>query len=156
MEKAFKTKVDKISDLTAYVGKVIGITDWIQIEQKNIDTFAEATLDRQWIYTDEVAAEEHSPYGTVVAQGFLILALMPKFAFEVLHIGDAEMGLNYGLDHVRFPQAVAVNSYIRGKVELTGYEIVDGGARIKAHVTTEIKDEEKPACVAEFIIQIYN
>jgi len=156
MENAFKTKVEKVSDLAAYVGKAIGITDWIQIEQKNINAFAEATKDQQWIYTDEVAAQEHSPYGTIVAQGFLILSLIPKFAYEILHIDDAEMGLNYGIDRVRFPQAVPVNAYIRGKVDLTGYEIVDGGARIKVHVTTEIKDEDKPACVAEFIIQIYN
>lgn len=156
MEKSFKTKVDKVSDLTAYVGKTVGISEWIQIEQKNIDSFAAGTLDQQWIYTDPVAAADHSPYGTVVAQGFLILALIPKFAYETLHIEDAEMGLNYGLDHVRFPQAVPVDSYIRGKVELTGYEIIDGGARIKVHVTTEIKGEEKPACVAEFILQLYN
>jgi len=156
MEKAFNTKVKKVSDLTAYVGKTIGITEWLQIEQKNIDAFASGTLDQQWIYTDPVAAADHSPYGTIVAQGFLILSLIPKFTYEVLHIEDAEMGLNYGLDHVRFPHAVPVDSYIRGRVELTGYEIVDGGARIKVHVTTEIKDEEKPACVAEFIIQIYS
>ncbi len=156
MEKAFKTKVDKVSDLTSYVGKIVGISEWIQIEQKNINSFADGTLDQQWIYTDPVAAADHSPYGTVVAQGFLILSLIPKFTYDVLHIQDVEMGLNYGLDHVRFPQAVPVDSYIRGKVELTGYEIVDGGARIKVHVTTEIKDEEKPACVAEFIVQLYN
>ena len=156
MEKAFKTKVDKVSDLTAYVGKTVGISEWIQIEQKNIDSFAAGTLDQQWIYTDPVAAANHSPYGTVVAQGFLILALIPKFAYETLHIEDAEMGLNYGLDRVRFPQAVPVDNYIRGKVDLVGYEIIDGGARIKLYITTEIKDEEKPACVAEFIIQLYN
>lgn len=156
MEKAFKTKVDKVSDLTAYVGKTVGITEWMQIEQKNIDAFAAGTLDQQWIYTDPVAAADHSPYGTVVAQGFLILSLIPKFAYETLHISDAEMGLNYGLDNVRFPQAVPVDSFIRGRVEMIGYEVIDGGARIKVHVTTEIKDEAKPACVAEFIIQIYN
>ena len=156
MEKAFKTKVDNLSDLTEYVGKTVGISEWMQIEQKNIDSFAAGTLDQQWIYTDPVAAADHSPYGTVVAQGFLILALIPKFAYETLHIEDAEMGLNYGLDHVRFPQAVPVDSYIRGKVDLIGYEIIEGGARIKVHITTEIKDEERPACVAEFIIQLYN
>lgn len=156
MKKAFKTKVEKVSDLTAYVGKTVGITEWMQIEQKNIDSFAAGTLDQQWIYTDPVAAADHSPYGTVVAQGFLILALIPKFTYEALHIDDAEMGLNYGMDRVRFPQAVPVNSFIRGKVELIGYEVVDGGARIKVQVTTEIKGEDKPACVAEFIVQIYN
>ena len=156
MEKAFKTKVDKVSELTAYVGKTVGISEWIQIEQKNIDSFAAGTLDHQWIYTDPLAAANHSPYGTVVVQGFLILALIPKFAYEILHIEDAEMGLNYGLDHVRFPQAVPVDSYIRGKVDLIGYEIIDGGARIKLHITTEIKDDDRPACVAEFIIQLYN
>ena len=156
MEKAFKTKVDKISDLTAFVGEIVGISDWIQIEQKNIDSFAAGTLDQQWIYTDPVAAADHSPYGTVVAQGFLILALIPKFAYETLHIEDAEMVLNYGLDNVRFPQAVPVGSYIRGKVELVGYEIIDGGAKIKVHITTEIKDEERPACVADFMLQMYN
>lgn len=156
MENSFKTKVDKLSDLTAYVGKTVGISEWIQIEQKNIDAFADATLDQQWIYTDPVAAADHSPYGTVVAQGFLILALIPKIAYETLHIEDAEMGLNYGLDHVRFPHAVPVNGYIRGKVELIGYELVDGGSRIKLYIVTEIKGEEKPACVAEFTIQLYN
>ncbi len=156
MEKAFNTKVDKVSDLTAYVGKTVGITEWIQIEQKNIDAFATGTLDQQWIYTDPIAAADHSPYGTIVAQGFLILSLIPKFTYETLHINDAEMGLNYGFDRVRFPKAVPVNSFVRGKVELLGYEVVEGGARIKVHITTEIKDDDKPACVAEFLIQIYN
>lgn len=156
MEKAFKTKVDQLSDLAQYVGKTIGITEWIQIEQKNINTFADATLDQQWIYTDAIAAEKHSPYGVPVAQGFLILALIPRVTYEVLHISDAEMGLNYGLDRVRFPQAVPVDGYIRGKVDLIGYEMIEGGARLKVHITMEIKNEEKPACVAEFLIQVYN
>jgi len=156
MEKAFKTKVDTLSELAHHVGKTVGITEWIQIEQKNIDLFASATLDHQWIYTDTVAAENNSPYGATVAQGFLILSLIPKFAYEVLHIEDAEMGLNYGLDRVRFPQAVVADGKIRGKVDMIGYEIVDGGARIKVLVTMEIKDEERPACTAEFILEIYN
>lgn len=155
-DKAFVTKVDKLSDFSAYVGKRVGISEWIQIEQKNINTFAEATLDQQWIYTDEVAAEENSPYGTTVAQGFLILALIPKFTYETIQISDAEIGLNYGLDNVRFPNAVPVGSDIRGVVELVGFTAIDSGARFTTKVTIEIKGQERPACVAEFICQVYN
>ena len=156
MKNVYNTQVEKISDLESLVDTTVGISDWIQIEQKNIDTFAEATLDKQWIYTDEVAAEQYSPYGAPVAHGFLILSLIPKFTYESLHINDAEMAVNYGLDRVRFPHAVTVGAYIRGKVEIKEYRPLEGGAMIMALTTVEIKDQEKPACVAEFIFQVYN
>lgn len=153
--EAFKTKVNQLSELAGYVGKTLGVTEWIKIEQKNIDTFSEAILDKQWIYTDTVAAE-HSPYGTTVTPGFQILSLIPKMTYEVLHIGDAEMAVNYGLDKVRFPSAVRVDTNIRGIVELKGFEVVEGGARFKVLVTVEIENQERPACIGEFIVQVFN
>lgn len=156
MKRTAFVKIDQLSDLADYIGETLGISKWIEIEQKNIDNFAKATLDQQWIYTDTDAAEQYSPYGATVAQSFLILALIPKFAYEVIKIKDAEIGLNYGLDKVRFPNAVKVGSKIRGIVDLIDFLPQDGGARFTTTITIEIKGEEKPACVAKFIVQIYN
>ena len=156
IKKSFRTKVENLLDLHSYVGKTVGVTEWIQMEQKNIDDFARATHDPQWIHTDPVAAEKFSPYGATIAHGFLVLSLIPKFTYYALHIEDAEMGINYGLDKVRFPHAVIVNSMIRGVVILKSYTEIDDGARFTVQTTIEIQECEKPACVAEFIVQVYN
>lgn len=152
----FKTSVNSISDLKAYIGKEVGLTEWIDVTQDNIDAFAKATHDFQWIHTDPVAAEEQSPYGKTIAHGFLSLSLIPKFTYECVHILNVSMGVNYGLDRVRFPHVLVVDSFIRGRVKLLGYEDTDDGARLKFLTSIEIKGQDKPACVAEFIAQLYS
>jgi acyl dehydratase len=136
------------------VGQEIGVSKWLQIEQKNINAFAEATLDYQWIHTDPELAKLHSSYGTTVAHGFMILSLLPKFLYEVLHIDEAMMGVNYGLDKVRFPKQVPVDSYIRARVTLSSFESISDGAKMTFSLLIEIKDQEKPACIADFLVLI--
>lgn len=152
--ETFKSRVEKLDELKDKVGEEIGLSDWLLIEQKNIDMFARSTLDDQWIHTDPELARLHSSYGTTVAHGFMILSLLPKFLYEVLHVDEALMGVNYGLDNVRFPMQVAVNSYIRARVKLSSFEIISDGGKMTFSITIEIKDQEKPACIAEFHVLI--
>ena len=151
----YSTTFKNISALNDHLGKEIGLTDWVLITQKRIDEFAATTEDFQWIHTDVEMSKKHSPYGTTVAHGFLVLSLASKFAYEAYQIEDIAMGVNYGLDRVRFPNATKVDSYIRGRLVLIDYKEIQNGARFKVNITFEIKDEEKPACVAEFIGQVY-
>ncbi|MEM1322903.1 MAG: MaoC family dehydratase [Bacteroidota bacterium] len=153
--EAYKTHFDHLVDMEAHVGKELGLTDWVQIEQDRIDAFATATEDHQWIHTDPEMARQLSPYKTTVAHGFLVLSLASKFTYDTYEVKDVGMGLNYGLDRVRFPNATPVGALIRGRITLLDYLKIPGGARIKMKVVFELKGEEKPACVAEIIGQAY-
>jgi len=153
--KPYSTTFKNISALKDYLRKEIGLTEWVLITQKRIDEFAATTEDFQWIHTDPEMSKKYSPYGTTVAHGFLVLSLASKFAYEAYQIEGIAMGVNYGLDRVRFPNATKVDSYIRGRLVLMDYKEIPNGARFKVNITFEIKGEEKPACVAEFIGQVY-
>jgi len=133
------------------VGKEIGLTKWITIDQPMIDSFAKATGDHQWIHTDPELAKIHSPYGTTIAHGFLVLSLAPKFIYEVYQVEDVNMGVNYGMEKVRFPTATPVNSKLRARVSLKQYEELDDGAMLTMDIVFEVEGQDKPACVAEFI-----
>lgn len=148
---AFSSTFDKLTDIKEYVGKEIGITKWITIDQDQINTFAKATGDHQWIHTDPQLAKMHSPYGTTIAHGFLVLSLAPRFMYEVYQVQDVIMGLNYGLEKVRFPNATPVDSELRARVRLKDYEDMDEGAKLTMDITFEVKGQEKPSCVAELI-----
>ena len=100
--KIKKTELNNIQDLEKYVGKEIGITDWFQITQDDINSFAKLTHDEQWIHTDIEKSKKYSPYKTTVAHGFFILSLSIKFIYETFNIKSVKMGVNYGLDRVRF------------------------------------------------------
>lgn len=152
--EAYKSRVAHIDELKNKIGEEIGISKWLLVEQKNINMFAKATLDDQWIHTDPELARLHSSYGTTVAHGFMILSLFPKFLYEVLHVDEALMGVNYGLDNVRFPMQVAVNSSIRARVVLSSFEGISDGAKMTFSIVVDIKDQEKPACIADFIVVI--
>lgn len=153
--EAYSTKFKHLSDLKGWVGKELGLSEWVTISQERIDTFAEATEDNQWIHVDEEKSKLYSPYKTTVAHGFLILSFASKFAYDCYRLGDMTMGLNYGLNKVRFPNATPAGALIRGRFSLLDYEEKPGGARYFVKVIFEIKGQEKPACVAELIVQAY-
>ena len=152
---AYSTEFQRLSDLKNHVGKELGLTDWVTITQERIDTFANATDDHQWIHINPEMSKKYSPYKTTVAHGFLVLSLASKFCYEAYKIEDAAMGVNYGLDKVRFPNATPVGALIRGRVSLLTFDEIENGARFKVSITFELKGQEKPACVAEFIGLVY-
>lgn len=156
INKAYATEVPQLSDLTHYLGKEVGISNWMTITQDMIDSFAKTTKDTQWIHVDPEKSVKYSPYKKTVAHGFLVLSLASKFCFETLKIKDIAMGVNYGLDKVRFMNATPVGASLRARVSLMEFSPFEGGAKYKLKLVFELKGEEKPACVAEFIAQVYS
>jgi acyl dehydratase len=141
---------EHLADLQPLVGQVIGESDWITIDQDRIDRFADATEDHQWIHVDPVRAKP-GPFGATVAHGFLTLSLMAPMFATAFAVSDTRMGVNYGLNKVRFPAPVPVGSRLRGRFKLLGYEAIDGGAQLVIEVTMEREGWSKPVCVAESV-----
>jgi len=142
--------------LKEYLGKEIGVSEWLTISQERIEEFAEATEDRQWIHLDRERAEKESPYGTTIAHGFLTLSLISRFMKDVLQVrGRTGMTVNYGLNRVRFPTPVRAGSRIRARVVLLNVKAVPGAYEITFSVTVESEGGEKPCCVAESIMRYY-
>jgi acyl dehydratase len=141
--------------LQAQVGQEVGVSNWWEVTQERVDAFAEATDDHQFIHVDpELAAQ--TPFGGTIAHGFLTLSMSVPMATEVqLDVGNPLMGVNYGLDKVRFPAPVPVNSRIRLRVTLDEVSEVPGGIQMKQTMFTEIEGEEKPAMVAERLTRLY-
>ena len=144
----------KLADLQAMVGQELAVSDWVAIEQSRIDAFAEATGDHQWIHIDPVRAAA-GPFGATVAHGFLTLSLIPMLSETAWAIDDVRMGVNYGLNRVRFAAPVRVGSKLRGRFKLLSYEPLDGGAQLTVEVLIEIEGGSKPACVAESLSRRY-
>lgn len=141
------TRYRHLADLQPLVGQAIGVSDWITVDQARIDAFAVATGDHQWIHTDPARAAA-GPFGATVAHGFLTLSLLPEMGDSAFQIDDVGMGVNYGLDRVRFPAPVRSGSRLRGHFVLQEYRVLDGGAQLAVEVTLEIEGGAKPACVA--------
>lgn len=146
---------EHLADLQEVIGKELGLTQWVSIDQQMINTFAKLTGDEQWIHVDEERSAQYSPYGTTVAHGFMILSLASKFAYECVQVKDVVMGVNYGLNKVRFPNATPVGAEVRGRLSLLDYQEIPGGARYVMKIVFELKGQDKPACVAEFVAQAY-
>ena len=127
----YSTKVEHLNDLAEYVGKELGLTEWMTIEQDRINTFAEVTEDLQWIHTDPERSAAYSPYKKTVAHGFLVLSLASKISYDALSIGDVVMGVNYGLDKVRFTNATRSGAKLRGRVSLMAFDPFPGGANTR-------------------------
>lgn len=144
----------KLQDLQAQVGQEIGVSEWITVDQKRIDQFAEATGDHQWIHVDPVKAAQ-GPFGTTIAHGFLTLSLMPELFATAFAIDDVRMGVNYGLNKVRFTAPVPSGSRVRGHFVLHGYHAIEGGAQLAVEVKVELEGSSKPACVAESLSRRY-
>ena len=145
---------DHITDLQPLVGQHLGDSDWISVDQQRINLFAQATGDQQWIHVDPVRAAA-GPFGVPIAHGFLTLSLLPEMFASAFELKDARMGVNYGLNKVRFPAPVPVGSRLRGKFVLTAFEPLEGGAQMMVEVTMEREGSAKPVCVAESIGRRY-
>ncbi|WP_423601122.1 MaoC family dehydratase [Roseateles sp. MS654] len=139
---------EKLEDLTALVGQEIGVSDWIAVDQPRIQAFADATEDQQWIHTDPARAAD-GPFGTTIAHGFLTLSLLPRFYETAFRVREVRMGINYGLDRVRFPAPVPAGSRLRGRFVLKRLEAIEGGVQMMVEVTVEREAGGKPVCIAE-------
>lgn len=139
-----------VDALRAAVGTELGPSDWITVDQRRIDLFAEATDDHQWIHVDAERAVA-GPYGTTIAHGFLTLSLIVPMTQQIMTVSAAKAGINYGLDRVRFLTPVPVDSRIRAHLTLTEVTEVPGGVQVHRHVTVELENADRPACVADSI-----
>ncbi|MCL4129039.1 UNVERIFIED_CONTAM: hypothetical protein GTU68_005691 [Idotea baltica] len=138
------------------IGKELPTGKWYKITQQMINDFANATLDKQWIHVDEKRAAKESPFKTTVAHGFMSVAMISRLLEEAFTIKSVKMGLNYGLNKVRFPNPVPVNSELRMHSVVKEIEdLANNGIKIIFSCTIEIKGQEKPACVAEFLAALY-
>lgn len=152
---ARNTRSYTLAELPALVGQVLGASPWIQIDQPRIDAFAQATGDLQWIHVDPARAAA-GPFGTTIAHGFLTLSLLPWMGEAAFAISDQRMGVNYGLNKVRFPAPVPVGSRLQGEFRLKSCEPVDNhGLQLTAEVTIRREGSDKPVCVAESVSRRY-
>jgi acyl dehydratase len=137
-------------ELLAGVGRDLGASEWVTIDQDRIDRFAAATGDDQWIHVDPVAAAD-GPFGATIAHGYLTLAMTNQFLPEIMKVEGVSMGINYGTNKVRFPQPVTVGSRVRGSAVLAEAEEISGGVQAIVTITVEIEGERKPACVVDSV-----
>ncbi len=141
-----------IDEAVAAVGQLLGVGEWKVIDQHRIDSFADITEDRQWIHVDTVRAATESPYHATVAHGFLTLALLPKLSKDTFRVTGARMGINYGLNRVRFLSPVRAGDRIRVSSELLGADRVgDRAVNLTVRHTVEVEGSEVPAVVADLI-----
>ncbi len=137
-----------VQELKAAVGESFGPTEWRTVTQDQVNLFADATDDHQWIHIDVEKAKE-GPFGGTIAHGYLTLSLLPSFMFALLKVEGIAMGVNYGLNKVRFPRPVPVGGRIRALGELTDVKGTPAGYLANVKVTVEIEGEKRPACIAE-------
>lgn len=148
-------EIASLAELKSLIGQEVAVSDWVQISQERVNLFAEATGDRQWIHLDVERCRKESPYGGTIAHGFLTLSLLPMLMEGAIVMTDVKMGVNYGLNKVRFPAPVPVGSRVRGRMTLLTVEDIEGGAQMSWQVTMEREGGDKPVCVAESISRRY-
>ena len=148
-------RFDTLNDLVACVGQEVAVSDWVTVTQQQVNLFAEATGDHQWIHVD-VERARAGPFGAPIAHGFLTLSLLPVFFDTAFEIGQAGMGVNYGLNKVRFTAPVPVGSRLRGRMTLlSATPIEDNGLQMAWNVAIEREGADKPVCVAEALVRRY-
>ena len=149
------THVTSIEDLYPLVGSHLGYGDYQTITQAQVDLFAEATGDHQWIHVDPVRAAD-GPFGGTIAHGYLTLSLVPVLLRGVLSVEGVTMGINYGTNKVRFTSPVPVGSAVRAGATLASLEEVPGGVQVALDVVVEVRDAPKPSCVAQVLFRYYH
>ena len=148
--KIFKT----LAELTALVGQEVAVSGWITITQEQVNLFAQATGDHQWIHVD-VERAKAGPFGAPIAHGFLTLSLLPRFFEDAVKVEESAMGVNYGLNKVRFMAPVPVGSRLRARQTLLGAQPLEGGMQLAWRTTVEREGADKPVCVAEPLSRYY-
>ena len=149
------TTVQGIDGLKEQVGKHLGYSDWHEVTQDQVDKFAEATGDHQWIHVDPERAKA-GPFGGPIAHGYLTISLAPVLLGEVLRVDGISMGVNYGLNKLRYPAPVPVGSKLRVGAALAGVDDIAGGAQVTMDLTFEVEGKDKPACVAQAVYRYYS
>ena len=149
------TSVETLNDLASYVGKELGTSSWVDIDQDRINAFADATDDHQWIHVDAERAKD-GPFGGTIAHGYLTLSLLIPMWTDILEVGDVHTMLNYGLNKVRFPSPVPSGSKIRARATLASFENIPGGAQLAVDILVERQGGDKPACVAQLVLRYLN
>jgi len=148
-------EIATLAALKELVGQEVAVSDWMEISQDQVNRFADATGDHQWIHVDVERSKRELPYGGTIAHGFLTLSLLPLLLQQTIAMGEVRMLVNYGLNRVRFPTPLPVGRRVRGVINLLSVEDIAGGAQVVWEVTIECENSEKPVCVAEFIIRRY-
>lgn len=148
--------IESVAKLSEFVGREVAASDWFEVSQERINLFADATEDRQWIHVDAARAARESPFKTAIAHGFLTVSLLSHLAETATSVGAVKMAVNYGFNRVRFVAPVAAGLRIRARFGLLAIEEITGGAQAIWNVTVERENEEKPACIAEWIVRYYN
>ena len=149
------TTTTTMAELPGLVGTELGTSDWHEVTQEHVNQFADATGDHQWIHIDVERAKKESPFGGPIAHGYLTLSLVVPLVAQVLTVTNQTMGVNYGLNKVRFPAPVPVGSKVRASVTLKDVEQVTGGLQLTLSVVVEREGSEKPACIAEPVYRYY-
>lgn len=145
-----------LAEVANLKGERLGISDWVDVTQQRINTFADATGDHQWIHVDVERAKAQSPFGGPIAHGYLTLSLLIPMWSQVLTVTDATMGVNYGLNKVRFPAPVPVDAKIRLTAILTDVTEIAGGLQLTVGAVIEAEGSDKPVCIAEPVFRIYS
>ena len=149
------THIESIVKLRDHVGRDVAISDWLEVSQERINQFAESTDDRQWIHVDAERAARESPFKETIAHGFLTLSLLSALGKRAISVGGVMMGINYGLDRVRFVSPVPAGSRIRGRFTLSALADISGGVQVIWKVTVEREGGDKPCLVAEWLVRYY-
>ncbi|MBC3906075.1 MaoC family dehydratase [Undibacterium umbellatum] len=146
---------NSLAELKDLIGQEVAHSEWVEISQERVNTFADATGDHQWIHIDVERAKRESPFGGPIAHGFLTLSLLPMLVANAIKLTYVKMGVNYGLNKVRFPSPVPVGSKLRARLKLLEIEDINDGAQFTWEVTIEREGQDKPVCVAESISRCY-
>jgi acyl dehydratase len=149
------TSVETLNDLASYVGKELGTSSWVDVDQDRINAFADATDDHQWIHVDAERAKD-GPFGGTIAHGYLTLSLLIPMWTDILEVGDVHTMVNYGLNKVRFPSPVPSGSKIRARATLAAFDAIPGGAQLAVDILVERQGGDKPACVAQLVLRYLN
>jgi len=147
--------IESLSDLAALVGQEVAVSPWIEVTQQQINQFAAATGDHQWIHVDADKARA-GPFGTTIAHGFLTLSMLPRFFESAFELRGSRMGINYGLNKVRFTSPVPVGSRLRGRMTLLSCDPIEGnGVQMVWNTVVEREGADKPVCIAESVVRRY-
>ncbi len=147
--------INGIEGLKELVGQELGVSDWHQVTQEEVNLFADATHDHQWIHVDIERCKRESPFGGPIAHGYYTLALGPALLAEIMRVDGIRMGVNYGLNKMRLPSPVPVGARVRLRAKLNGFEPTQGGGDGTIALTFELENQSKPACAAEVIFRYY-
>ena len=150
-----KLELGSLRELKDRVGQEVVVSHWLEMTQERIDTFAQATGDHQWIHVDAERARRESPFGAPIAHGFLTLSLLSKFLNESVRFSNSKMGVNYGMNRLRFTAPVPVGARIRARLSVKRVEEITGGVQVVWDVTLERAGSDKPCLVAEWLTRRY-